>query len=196
MTSSNRQEQEPLTPNPFQEQESLAPNPFQEQEPLTLDPFQEPQQSDPGNQSQGEAPDPEQGQGGMNLIRTYLELRRQHQETDRTLKTLASKMADIEEDIINYLENQDLDRVVMRGLSVSIARDISTSVQPDLEGSMDAFHQDMRQAGLDHMIKESIHPQTLRAWIREQNRQEKDIPQNVARHLNIKDTAKISVKKA
>ena len=201
MTSANQQEQkdqQDQESNPFHNTQQQDVNPFSEvQGQNSQDKTQnnDVQQQAPGAQQQ-EAPAPDKTQDGMALIRTYLELHQQHQETDRILKTLASRMTDIEEDIINYLEAQNTERVVMKSLSVSISRDISTSVEPDQDGTMAAFHQDMRNANLGNMIKESIHPQTLRAWIREQRRENKTIPETIARHLIINDTAKLSIKKA
>ena len=60
----------------------------------------------------------------------------------------------------------------------------TASLRTDEEPA-EAIHEVFAENGLGHMVKSSVHPQTLRAYVKEQLEAENDIPEEVLRRLDI-----------
>ena len=121
-----------------------------------------------------------------------------HQEK-RDLKTRSeNNSAEIKllEPVISkrFAAQQIQQQKTMTGETVYLQRDSWTSLVQDEDGSMEEAHQALREHGLAWLVKDNVNGRTLSAWVREQEKQETEIPEDLLPFLKISKAYKVKVR--
>ena len=82
----------------------------------------------------------------------------------------------------------------MKGETVFLHRDLWTSLVQDETGSVEEAHQALRDHGLAWLVKDNVNGRTLSAWVREQAKQETEIPEDLLPFLKISKAYRVKVR--
>ena len=82
----------------------------------------------------------------------------------------------------------------MTGEMVYLQRDLWTSLVQNETGSVEEAHQALRDHGLAWLVKDNVNGKTLSAWVREQEKLETEIPEDLLPFLKISKAYKVKVR--
>lgn len=130
----------------------------------------------------------------IKTVAEYVRLAKRKAELDAELKGVKSQMKGLEDSLITYYTENNVQSLNVDGRTCYLHRQTWASLK-DVQAGVAA----LKQAGLGDMVKESCHAGTLSAWVREQL-EDKDIPADTAVNLadlldqpdDVKDQLKIS----
>lgn len=127
----------------------------------------------------------------MEKIKQLIEIKKQLDELDAQTKKLKAEFEALGPEVIQYLEQEGLDRVTMDGRTVFVRRQLWASVKKD------PFALDiLRDNGLGDFIEEKVNSQRISSYVREFEKNGQEIPEWCSEALNISEKFNVSIVKA
>lgn len=111
-------------------------------------------------------------------LKTYARLRRQQEASDAEAKAIKEQADALEAKLIEAFAEEGIQNVKVDGQTIYLRRDLFAQKRPgteasDLEGAL-------VKAGLDHFIKASVNMQSLSAYLRDLDKTETELPDELA----------------
>lgn len=131
---------------------------------------------------------------GINAVKRYAKLYSEKKEAERTLKTAAEGMTELESTVVDYFQKHGVSKQTVDGLTVHLRRELWAGH----EGDADAACVALIDAGLQDYAKPRINTQSLSAYCRELDAQDdrpddqRQVPAIVAVHPELKGFIKVS----
>lgn len=101
----------------------------------------------------------------MTCSRHLKRLRERKQELEDELKEINAQIANYNNKLAEEMVNLELQRFSLEGTLYYLATDIYVS---DIAPSREELHEVVRQQGFGDLIKQTIHPSTLKGFVKEQ----------------------------
>ena len=124
----------------------------------------------------------------IELHREKLDLKTRSENTSAEIKLLEPVISKL------FAAQQIQQQKNMTGEMVYLQRDLWTSLVQDETGSVKEAHQALRDHGLAWLVKDNVNGKTLSAWVREQEKQETEIPEDLLPFLKISKVYKVKVR--
>ena len=124
----------------------------------------------------------------IELHREKLDLKTRSENNSAEIKLLEPVISK------RFAAQQIQQQKTMTGETVYLQRDSWTSLVQNKDGSMEEAHQALREHGLAWLVKDNVNGRTLSAWVREQEKQETEIPEDLLPFLKISKAYKVKVR--
>ena len=162
------------------------------------DPRAEEDQVEPfGEPMPGEEPEPEPMTEVtlQSLVNRMIELQRKKRERKDEEDRDNAEMKRIEPIISQqFAARQIQQQKNTDGVTVFLQREIWASLVKDENGELEDAHQALRDNGLAWLVNDNVNGQKLSAWVREQERQETEIPKELLPFLKISKPYRVKVR--
>ena len=131
----------------------------------------------------------------QDLTNRMIELHREKQDLKTRSENNSAEIKLLEPVISKRFAAQQIQQQKnMTGETVYLQRDSWTSLVQDENGSAEEAHQALREHGLAWLVKDNVNGRTLSAWVREQEKQETEIPEDLLPFLKISNAYKVKVR--
>jgi len=118
--------------------------------------------------------------------------RNQKKEIEEALKEINELIAQTEEQLVNSMIEEEMQNFTRNGRQFILT---SRTYANAKAGMMPAVCEWMKDNGLADMVKESVHPQTLQAWVKEQIEEAGALPEELSELVNVYEKSGISIRK-
>jgi hypothetical protein len=126
-------------------------------------------------------------------IARFVALRRERDRLMRELDEVKAESARVEDELREQFIEAGVQNVKSSdGATVYIAPEVLASVRADVEP--ETMRAAFDAAGIGWMVRETVHPSTLRAWIAEQRKTANEIPPEVAGVINLCEQHRVRVR--
>lgn len=132
------------------------------------------------------------------LIGQYEEHRTLKAELEEQVKANNAALAELEEQIADYMIEEDTPQIAVGGYSYSLKQETKYNFKGAdklAAAGLDKFDV-LRENGFDFLIKETVDPRTLNSTMKEQANTEEGIPDEVMEILSTFDVIGINRRKA
>lgn len=123
---------------------------------------------------------------------TLADLRDQKKKAEDMLKEINEMIAQTEEQLVEQMVAEEMQNFTRNGRQFVLT---SRTYANAKAGMMPAICDWMKGHELGDMVKESIHPQTLQAWVKEQIEEVGALPEELEPLLNVYEKSGISIRK-
>ena len=123
---------------------------------------------------------------------TLADLRDQKKEIEEALKEINKLIAQTEEQLVEQMVAEEMQNFTRNGRQFILT---SRTYANAKAGMMPAVCDWMKDNALGDMVKESIHPQTLQAWVKEQLEEAGALPEELEPLVNVYEKSGISIRK-
>ena len=120
------------------------------------------------------------------------ELRDQKKKSEDMLKEINEMIAQTEEQLVEQMVAEEMQNFTRNGRQFILT---SRTYANAKAGMMPAVCDWMKDNALGDMVKESIHPQTLQAWVKEQIEEVGALPEDLSELVNVYEKSGISIRK-
>ena len=120
------------------------------------------------------------------------ELRDQKKKSEDMLKEINEMIAQTEEQLVAAMVAEEMQNFTRNGKQFILT---SRTYANAKAGMMPKVCDWMKDNDLGDMVKESIHPQTLQAWVKEQIEEVGALPEELEPLLNVYEKSGISIRK-
>jgi len=120
------------------------------------------------------------------------ELRDQKKKSEDMLKEINEMIAQTEEQLVEQMVAEEMQNFTRNGKQFILT---SRTYANAKAGMMPAVCVWMKDNALGDMVKESIHPQTLQAWVKEQIEEAGALPEELSELVNVYEKSGISIRK-
>lgn len=128
----------------------------------------------------------------MEKIKRIIEIKKQLDELDAQSKKLKAEYEALEPEVIQYLEQEGLDKVTMDGRTVFVRRQLWASVNKENPFALDI----LREQGLGDFIEEKVNSQRISSYVREFEKNGQEIPAWCREALTLTEKFNVSIVKA
>jgi len=118
--------------------------------------------------------------------------RNQKKEIEEALKEINELIAQTEEQLVAAMVEEEMQNFTRNGRQFVLTTRTYANAK---SGMMPALCTWMKENGLKDMVKESIHPQTLQAWVKEQLEEAGALPEELEPLVNVYEKSGISIRK-
>ena len=118
--------------------------------------------------------------------------RDQKKEIEETLKEINTLITETEEQMVAAMVEEEMQNFTRNGKQFILTNRTYANAKA---GMMPAVCVWMKDNGLGDMVKESIHPQTLQAWVKEQIEEDGALPGELDELMNVYEKSGISIRK-
>jgi len=118
--------------------------------------------------------------------------RNQKKEIEEALKEINELIAQTEEQLVAAMVEEEMQNFTRNGRQFVLTTRTYANAK---SGMMPALCTWMKENGLKDMVKESIHPQTLQAWVKEQLEEVGALPEELEPLVNVYEKSGISIRK-
>ena len=118
--------------------------------------------------------------------------RDQKKEIEEALKEINELIAQTEEQLVNSMVEEEMQNFTRNGRQFILTNRTYANAKA---GMMPEICSWMKDNGLEDMVKESIHPQTLQAWVKEQIEEVGALPEDLSELVNVYEKSGISIRK-
>jgi len=118
--------------------------------------------------------------------------RDQKKEIEEALKEINELIAQTEEQLVNSMVEEEMQNFTRNGRQFILTNRTYANAKA---GMMPEICSWMKDNGLEDMVKESIHPQTLQAWVKEQIEEGGALPEELSELVNVYEKSGISIRK-
>ena len=119
-------------------------------------------------------------------------LRRQ---LDAQSKSLGAELEQLQPMVVDQLNDLNLQRMTTKdGYTVHLEMDRRPSLVTDENGSKDAAHQALKDAGLDYLVLEGVNANSLRGYINDLKKRKQELPLELAQFININERPRVGVR--
>jgi len=119
-------------------------------------------------------------------------LRDRKKELEDELKEVNSDITETEEQLVAAMVEEEMQNFTRNGRQFILTSRTYASAK---SGMMTAICVWMKENGLGDMVKESVHPQTLQAWVKEQLEEVGALPEELEPLVNVYEKSGISIRK-
>ena len=120
------------------------------------------------------------------------ELRDQKKKSEDMLKEINEMIAQTEEQLVAAMVAEEMQNFTRNGKQFILT---SRTYANAKAGMMPKVCDWMKDNALGDMVKESIHPQTLQAWVKEQIEEVGALPEDLSELVNVYEKSGISIRK-
>ena len=118
--------------------------------------------------------------------------RDQKKEIEEALKEINELIAQTEEQLVAAMVEEEMQNFTRNGKQFILTNRTYANAKA---GMMPAVCEWMKDNGLADMVKESVHPQTLQAWVKEQIEEAGALPEELSELVNVYEKSGISIRK-
>ena len=118
--------------------------------------------------------------------------RDQKKEIEEALKEINELIAQTEEQLVAAMVEEEMQNFTRNGKQFILTNRTYANAKA---GMMPAVCEWMKDNGLADMVKESVHPQTLQAWVKEQIEEAGALPEDLSELVNVYEKSGISIRK-
>jgi len=119
-------------------------------------------------------------------------LRDRKKELEDELKEVNAEIAETEEQLVSAMIEEEMQNFTRNGKQFILTNRTYANAKA---GMMPAICEWMKDNGLADMVKESVHPQTLQAWVKEQLEEVGALPEELEPLVNVYEKSGISIRK-
>ena len=119
-------------------------------------------------------------------------LRDRKKELEDELKEVNAEIAETEEQLVSAMIEEEMQNFTRNGKQFILTNRTYANAKA---GMMPAICEWMKDNGLADMVKESVHPQTLQAWVKEQLEEAGALPEELEPLVNVYEKSGISIRK-
>jgi septal ring factor EnvC (AmiA/AmiB activator) len=123
---------------------------------------------------------------------TLADLRDQKKKAEDALKEINKRIAQTEEQLVAQMVEEEMQNFTRNGRQFILTNRTYANAKA---GMMPAVCEWMKDNGLADMVKESVHPQTLQAWVKEQIEEVGALPEELSELVNVYEKSGISIRK-
>ena len=123
---------------------------------------------------------------------TLADLRDQKKKAEDALKEINERIAQTEEQLVEQMVAEEMQNFTRNGRQFILT---SRTYANAKAGMMPKVCDWMKDNALGDMVKESIHPQTLQAWVKEQIEEAGSLPEKLSELVNVYEKSGISIRK-
>ena len=123
---------------------------------------------------------------------TLADLRDQKKKSEDMLKEINEMIAQTEEQLVAAMVAEEMQNFTRNGRQFVLT---SRTYANAKAGMMPAICDWMKGHELGDMVKESVHPQTLQAWVKEKMEEAGALPEELEPMLNVYEKSGISIRK-
>ena len=120
------------------------------------------------------------------------DLRDQKKKSEDMLKEINEMIAQTEEQLVAAMVAEEMQNFTRNGKQFILTSRTYASAK---SGMMPKVCDWMKDNALGDMVKESIHPQTLQAWVKEQIEEAGALPEDLSELVNVYEKSGISIRK-
>lgn len=113
-------------------------------------------------------------------------------EIEEALKETNELIAQTEEQLANLMIEEEMQNFTRNGRQFILTTRTYANAK---SGMMPEICSWMKNNGLEDMVKESVHPQTLQAWVKEQLEEAGALPEELEPLINVYEKPGISIRK-
>ena len=128
------------------------------------------------------------------LVHNYIKLTKEKRQTETFLNAIKKNLAAMQEQVIDYFINEGIQNLATKEGTAYLSQDIHASLVADDNGEYDGAHQALTDANLGYLVKAGVNTKSLTAYIRQQQKNEEPIPENIVPFLSIFEQNRIGVK--
>ena len=118
--------------------------------------------------------------------------RDQKKEIEEALKATNELIAQTEEQLVTAMVEEEMQNFTRNGKQFILTNRTYANAKA---GMMPEICSWMKDNGLEDMVKESVHPQTLQAWVKEQLEEVGALPEELEPLVNVYEKSGISIRK-
>ncbi len=118
-------------------------------------------------------------------------LRDRKKELEDELKEVNAEIAGTEEQLVSAMIEEEMQNFTRNGKQFILTNRTYANAKA---GMMPAICEWMKDNGLADMVKESVHPQTLQAWVKEQLEEAGALPEELEPLINVYEKSGISIR--
>ena len=119
-------------------------------------------------------------------------LRDRKKELEDELKEVNAEIAETEEQLVSAMIEEEMQNFTRNGRQFILTNRTYANAKA---GMMPEICSWMKDNGLADMVKESVHPQTLQAWVKEQLEEVGALPEELEPLVNVYEKSGISIRK-
>ena len=123
---------------------------------------------------------------------TLADLRDQKKKAEDALKEINEMISQTEEQLVAAMVAEEMQNFTRNGRQFVLT---SRTYANAKAGMMPAICDWMKGHELGDMVKESVHPQTLQAWVKEKMEEAGALPEELEPMLNVYEKSGISIRK-
>lgn len=123
---------------------------------------------------------------------TLADLRDQKKKAEDALKEINEMISQTEEQLVAQMVEEEMQNFTRNGRQFILT---SRTYANAKAGMMPAICDWMKGHELGDMVKESVHPQTLQAWVKEKMEEAGALPEELEPMLNVYEKSGISIRK-
>ena len=123
---------------------------------------------------------------------TLADLRDQKKKAEDALKEINERIAQTEEQLVEQMVAEEMQNFTRNGKQFILTSRTYASAK---SGMMPDICDWRKDNDLGDMVKESIHPQTLQAWVKEQIEEAGALPKDLSELVNVYEKSGISIRK-
>ena len=129
------------------------------------------------------------------MVERNIELRRDNRELKERTDRNNAELTQLDKVIIEQFAARRLQQQKMEtGETMYVQKSIYASLVRDGDGEHNGAHQALRDSGLEWLVEDKVNSTSLSAWVREQKRQESEIPEGLMPFLNISEIYRLRVR--
>ena len=129
------------------------------------------------------------------LVERNIELRRDNRDLKEKTDRNSAEIAQLDKVIIEQFAARRLQQQKMQtGETRYVQKSVYASLVRDEDGEHDGAHKALRDNGLEWLVQDNVNSTSLSAWVREQRRQESEIPEGLLPFLNIAEIYRLKVR--
>jgi hypothetical protein len=113
-------------------------------------------------------------------------------EIEEALKEINALITETEEQLVSAMIEEEMQNFTRNGRQFILTNRTYANAKA---GMMPAVCEWMKDNGLGDMVKESIHPKTLQAWVKEQIEEAGALPEELSELVNVYERSGISIRK-
>ncbi|MBO8158848.1 hypothetical protein [Thermosyntropha sp.] len=127
----------------------------------------------------------------MAIAEKLAELRKSKKVLEETLKEINREISQVESDLVSKMIEEEMSSFTRGNKQFVLQSKTYVSAK---SGMMPVICTWMKENGLKDMVKETIHPQTLQAWVKEKL-EEESLPEELKQLLNIYEKNVVAIRK-
>lgn len=113
-------------------------------------------------------------------------------EIEEALKEINALITETEEQLVSAMIEEEMQNFTRNGRQFILTNRTYANAKA---GMMPEICSWMKDNGLEDMVKESVHPQTLQAWVKEQIEEAGALPEELSELVNVYEKSGISIRK-
>jgi hypothetical protein len=123
---------------------------------------------------------------------TLADLRDQKKKAEDALKEINEMISQTEEQLVAAMVAEEMQNFTRNGRQFILTNRTYANAKA---GMMPEICSWMKDNGLKDMVKESVHPQTLQAWVKERIEEDGALPGELDELMNVYEKSGISIRK-